>query len=96
MLFSYKWLIFLIISALVLFTLFLPDIMPRCSCCKRLKPRPFFRIHRAVSINPGYGGSRSVCTKCCRQYNIANIQELDKFMDIRRRLHLESLSKGLD
>lgn len=90
-----RWYVFAAVAVLVLFILFLPDIMPRCSCCKKLKPRPFFRIHRAVGINPGYGGSRSVCSKCCRQYNITNIQELDKVLDIRRKLRLESLSKGL-
>jgi hypothetical protein len=91
----YRWLFFFIIAAIILFLLFLPDILPKCSCCKKFKLRPFMRIHRAISINPGYGGSRSVCIKCCRQYNITNIQELDKLMDVRRRLRLESLSKGL-
>lgn len=91
----YKWILFFTIAAIVLLLLFLPEIMPRCSCCKKLKPRPFMRIHRAVSINPGYGGSRSVCTKCCRQYNITDIQGLDRLIDIRRKLRLETLSKGL-
>ena len=91
-----RWFIFYSTAAIILFILFLPDIMPRCSCCNKLKLRPFIRIHRAVSINPGYGGSRSVCTKCCRQYNITNIQDLDKLIDIKRKLRLKSLTKGMD
>jgi len=88
-----RWYIFSIIAAIILFFLFLPDIMPRCSCCKKLKLRPFFRIHRVVSINPGYGGCRSVCTKCCRKYNITDIRQLDKIIDIKRKLRMKSLLK---
>jgi hypothetical protein len=93
MIFTVRWLIFLILSAVVLFLLFLPDLMPRCSYCGRYKLRPLFRIHRAVSINPGYGGSRSVCTKCCREYDIESLQDLDRLIAIKRRLKLDSLTK---
>ena len=91
----YKWIFFFAISAIVLFLLFLPDLMPRCCCCNKLKPRPFIRIHRVVGINPGYGGSRSVCTKCCREYSIENLKDLDQLFTIRRKIRLDSLSKDL-
>ena len=86
-------LLLLIFGLLLLFLLFIPDMFPRCSCCRKYKLRPFIRIHRAVTINPGYGGSRSVCTKCCRQYDIADLKDLDQVLTIRRRVKLESLMK---
>jgi len=87
----YRWHIFFTISALIMFLLFLPDIMPRCSCCGRLKPRPFIRIHRGIGMNPGYRGNRSVCTKCCRKYDIESLSDLDRIADIKRKLRLNAL-----
>lgn len=92
----YRWYFFFSISAVILFLLFLPDIMPRCSCCNRLKPRLFIRIHRGIGMSPGYGGNRSVCTKCCREYNIETLNDLEKLINIKRKLHLNSLLKNRD
>lgn len=89
----YICLYFSIIALIILFILFIPDIFPKCSCCHRKKLRPFIRIHRAVSINPGYGGSRSVCAKCCRKYNIEDLKDLDQIIIIKRKLKLDSLIK---
>ena len=89
----YIWFCLFILASIILFVLFIPDIFPRCSCCRKKKLRPFIRIHRAVSINPGYGGSRSVCTKCCRKYDIENLKDLDKLMLVKRKLRLNSLAR---
>jgi len=87
----YRWYLFYAISAIILFLLFLPDIMPRCSCCEKLKLRPFIRIHRGVAMNPGYRGNRSVCTKCCRRYNIETLSDLDRIISIKRKLRLKEI-----
>lgn len=84
---------FIVLAALLLTVLFLPDLLPRCSCCLRLKPRPLFRIHKAVGLNPGYRGYRSVCKKCCRKYDINGLSDLDRLKSIRRRLMLEMIKK---
>lgn len=88
------WLYEIILVSLILFLLYIPDIFPECSCCRKKKFRLFFRIHRAVSINPGYGGSRSVCIKCCRKYNIEDLKDLDNLKLIKRKLKLDSLAKN--
>jgi len=85
----------IVLVFIILFMLYIPDIFPKCSCCRKKKLRPFFRIHRAVSINPGYGGSRSVCTKCCRKYNIEDLKDLDHLILVQKKLKLDSLVKNL-
>jgi len=90
----YIWLYLFILASTILFVLFTPDIFPKCSCCQKKKLRPFIRIHRVVSINPGYGGSRSVCTKCCRKYDIEDLKDLDQLILVKRKLKLDSLIKG--
>jgi len=88
------WLIPLISGFLVLFLLYVPEIFPKCGCCQKKKFRMFFRIHRAVSVRPGYSGNRSVCRRCCREYGITDINDLDKIRDIKRRLKIDSLLKN--
>ena len=85
---------FIIIAALsAIIIAYLPELFPRCSCCERIKARPFFRLHRAVGISPGFKGNRSVCTKCCRKYDIKDLNDLDKYEVIKRRLRLQMLAK---
>lgn len=87
---------FILFSAVILLLLFLPELLPRCSCCGKLKPRPFIRIHRPVGLNPGYRGNRSVCIKCCRKYDITVLSDLDRLNVIKRQIRLEALKKDLD
>lgn len=84
----------MILLSIILLMLYIPDIFPECSCCRKKKLRPFFRIHRAVSISPGYGGSRSVCTKCCRKYNIEDLKDLDHLIHVQKKLKLDSLIRN--
>lgn len=91
----YIWQYFIIFAFTILFVLFIPDMFPKCSCCFKKKFRPFFKIHKSISINPGYGGSRSVCIKCCRKYGIEELKDLDRLILIKRKLKLDSLTKDL-
>lgn len=84
---------FAALAFIILFLLYIPDMFPKCSCCGKKKFKPFFRIHRVVGINPGYGGSRSVCNKCCVEYGIETLDDLDRLMDIRRKMKLDSLTR---
>jgi hypothetical protein len=87
--------IFIIVSAFIAILIsFLPELFPSCSCCGKIKPRPFFKIHRAIGISPGYRGSKSVCIRCCRKYDINTIADLDKITDIKRKLKLQALAKN--
>ncbi len=79
----------------VLALLYIPELFPRCSCCGRKKFRPFIRIHKAVDINPGYSGCRSVCRKCCIKYDLKDLADLDRFIKVRRKVRMEHLTKGL-
>ena len=86
---------FIIASAVIAIIIsFIPELFPRCACCLRIKPRPFIRIHKAVSLSPGFKGNKSVCTKCCRKYDINNLNDLDKITVIKRKLRLQSLAKN--
>jgi hypothetical protein len=89
------WLFLSLIFILILLILFYPELFPQCSLCHKKKPRPFFRIHKAVSINPGYGGSRSVCTKCCREHNIETLDDLNRLLSLKRKVKIKSLSKDI-
>lgn len=73
------------LAIFLLFVLFIPDIFPLCSCCHRKKLRPFIKIHKAVSIHPGYRGSRSVCRKCSEKFRIDDLSDLDRVIRMRRK-----------
>lgn len=88
------YLYIMIAAALAIFIAYIPELFPRCACCEKNKPRPFFRIHRAVSISPGFKGNKSVCIKCCRKYEINSLNDLDKLAVIKRRLRLQMLAKN--
>lgn len=90
----YWWLLIAVVSAIILFRMFLPDLLPRCACCGKLKPRFFIRIHKPVSLHPGYRGTRSVCVRCCRKYDIESLADLERVNRIRRRLKLRILAGG--
>lgn len=81
-------------AAIAILIAYIPELFPLCSCCEKIKPRPFIRMHRAVSISPGFKGNRSVCIKCCRKYDINNFNDLDKLTVIKKRLKLQMLVKN--
>ncbi len=87
------WYISVIAGVIVLLLLYIPELFPRCGSCRKIKPRFLFRIHKAVNINPGYGGNRSVCRKCCRKYGIAGIKDLERLQDIKKRVKRNSVFK---
>jgi len=70
--------------------IFLPDLFPKCDNCGMPKPRPFFKIHRAIKICLGYRGVTSVCTVCCRKYGICNYDEYLKVVHSKRVAKINS------
>lgn len=88
------YLIIIASASIAIFLAYIPELFPRCSCCGKIKPRPFIRIHRAVGISPGFKGNRSVCTKCCRKYEISTLSDLEKINVIKKRLWLQMLAKN--
>lgn len=74
------------LAILLLLVLSIPDLYPLCACCHSKKLRPFFKIHKAVSINPGYRGSRSVCRKCSKKFRIDDLSDLDRIIKMRRKI----------
>jgi hypothetical protein len=80
---------FLALLLMLVIIAFFPDLFPYCSCCKKIKFKAFFRINKAVKIRPGYSGSKSVCRKCCRRYDIETLEDFQKVMDIRRKIELK-------
>lgn len=90
-----KFLLLIIVFFIILLFLYIPDMFPLCSCCNKKKFRPFFRIHKAVGIHPGYKGCRSVCTKCCRKYDLKDLKDLDRLIHISRKVRIGRLSDDL-
>ncbi len=90
-----KLLLVIVVFFVILSFFYIPDMFPLCSCCSRKKFRPFFKIHKAVAINPGYKGCRSVCKKCCRKYDLKDLKDLDKLMRISRKVRISRLSDDL-
>jgi len=88
----HKLLLIIIVFFVILFFLYLPDLFPSCECCGKKKPRPFFRIHRVVSLSPGYRGCRSVCARCCRKYDLKDLKDLDRLIQINRKVRISRLS----
>ncbi|MDP4117404.1 MAG: hypothetical protein Q8903_14815 [Bacteroidota bacterium] len=79
-----QMLIFLIIVVLVI--MYIPDLIPRCACCRHIKPRFAFRVHKLTGVAPGYRGNTSICKKCCRHYNISTIEELRTLNKLKKRI----------
>lgn len=90
-----KLLLLVIVFFVILFFLYIPELFPYCACCRKKKPRPFFRLHKAVGLSPGYRGCRSVCSKCCRKYDLNDFRDLDRFMEVSRKLQIRRLSRDL-
>jgi hypothetical protein len=84
-------LVYAFLAAIVLFLLYIPELFPKCHLCKKKKPRFLFKVHRAVSLNIGYGGNRSICKKCCRQYALSDIADLERLQKIKKRIKKQSL-----
>ena len=82
----YIWQLFLAIILITIFVLCIPEIFPKCSCCRKFKPRFLFSIHKLTGIAPGYRGNTSVCKKCCRQYYINDVIDLQNVTRIRKTL----------
>ncbi len=87
------WICFAALAAVILILLYIPDLFPLCSCCGKKKFKPFISIHRVIGINPGYSGSRSVCKRCSREYNIESFGDLDRLIEIKRKMKIDSLSR---
>jgi hypothetical protein len=84
---------FMISASLICILIFLPELLPRCSCCRRLKPRVFFKIHTCVGLNPGYRGNLSVCRKCSKRYGISNLDDYKVFNTVRRKVEVQMGTK---
>ena len=87
-----RLLLLIIVFFIILFFLYLPELFPSCACCGKKKTKPFFRIHRAVSLSPGYKGCRSVCTRCCRKHDLNDLKDLDRLSQISRKVKIRRLS----
>jgi len=80
-------------ACLILALVFSPDLFPRCFCCKAVKPRLAFKIHKTISISLGRSANRSVCKKCCRKYNIKTLE--DVYTVNRIKAKVQSRNTGL-
>ena len=81
--------LFILIGIIMLCIVFFPDAFPFCSCCKRIKPRPFFRIHKTVNIRFGYSANISICKKCSTRYNISSLSEYKQLEKVRKKIHIK-------
>lgn len=77
-------LLILIISVLLI--LYIPELIPRCACCRKIKPRYTFKIHKLTGISPGYRGNTSICKKCCRHYDISSVEELRSLNKLKKKV----------
>lgn len=83
--------IVLIFGTLISFLVFLPDIFPKCDCCRWFKPRFMFRIHETIKISLGYNAVVAVCTKCCKCKDIKTINEYNLVKKATRKAYIEYL-----
>ena len=88
-----KALMIIIPAAIAIFVIMLPDIFPQCYVCGEKKVRPLFRIHRIVSLKPGYSSAKSVCEKCCRKFDIESTSDMERVRRIKRKAMLEFLAR---
>ncbi len=76
-----KILLFVILALIV----FGPELMPRCDCCGRLKPRFRFRYHVCVSGRLSRKGNLSLCRHCCEAEDIQSLSAYRKRKEIEDR-----------
>jgi hypothetical protein len=82
--------IILLITIFLLFLLvFFSDLFPKCSMCRKIKFRPFFRLHKSGSILPGYHASKSVCKKCCSKFNIHSFNDYEYIKRLKMKIELD-------
>lgn len=76
----------LILGAAVGFIVYLPELLPRCSVCKKIKPRWRFGLHTDVSLSLSRKGNKSVCKRCCSKEEIQSIADLRTKKEIKDRV----------
>ena len=81
--------LFMLFATTLLIYMLIPDILPRCSCCGKLKLRTFFRVHKTTGLKPGYSSNKSICKKCCRKYEIDDLDGYYRFDHIRRKVVID-------
>lgn len=87
---------FILILILLLFIVLFPECIPYCQNCKRLKFRFFFKIHISESIRSGYAGTKSICKKCCKKYNLNTLSEYKQIEKIRKKLQIDAASDRIE
>jgi len=78
-----------VLALILLIFMFLPDILPYCQCCKKVKLRLLFRIHKPKGVLPGHSGNISICKKCCKKYCLDSIEEYKTIRDIKRKIETQ-------
>lgn len=86
----------LIIAAGLLFVImFLPDILPFCACCRKVKPLTSFKVVKPGRLVFNYSSSTSICKRCSIKYNIESITDYETLKRIRRKVEMEIDEKSL-
>ena len=89
-----KLLLLVIVFFVILFFLYIPELFPYCACCRKRNPSHFSgSTRRSASVR--VQGCRSVCSKCCRKYDLNDFRDLDRFMEVSRKLQIRRLSRDL-
>lgn len=79
-------LFYLIYAAVVVILIFFPEIMPRCSHCKKIKFRFRFKLHKCISLSLTYKGNMSICKKCFFVEDITSFEKLKHLQDTNKRV----------
>lgn len=80
-------------ATVLFFILFLPDLLPYCRSCKRLKLRWQFKYHQTGRSPSGYASNMSLCTKCCRKFGINSMEEARQLVNIRKKIEMDTRDK---
>ena len=75
----------IILILLAAFLIYVPELLPRCAHCGRIKPRSRFLFHICISMRLSRKGNLSLCKKCCKKEGFTSVARFKQQADARKK-----------
>ncbi len=75
----------ILIFFLVVLFIYSPEILPRCDCCGKIKPRRHFEFHIRVNMSLTRKGNLSLCKKCCLKEGFTSVAKYRHYKEVKNK-----------
>ncbi|MBE7056716.1 MAG: hypothetical protein E7388_04665 [Ruminococcaceae bacterium] len=75
----------ILIFALLVFIIYIPEILPRCDCCHKIKLRGKFKFHVQTKMTLTRKGKLSLCKTCCEKENFTSVSKYCHYKETKKK-----------